>query len=224
MNLVSSWAMSRVTTFMPSYNHASCIEQAIQSVLSQDYFEIKLIVIDDCSTNGSPETIPALQRELNFRYVQYQQNRNLNPTSVEGYRTGTSKCTTMLASDDALLPGKLRKQVAYLGNTGKDDVFADGLKLWDKGRTETIDLKPVARRFRNGTMCNYTYVNDVQVPLFQSGPPLKTAILNLSSCCTRHKSDDRISLIRLLEKYDVTFLNEPFFLYRQHSINPVHCY
>lgn len=224
MNLVSSWAMSRVTTFMPSYNHASCIEQAIQSVLSQDYSDIELIAINDCSTNGSQETIPALQRELNFRYVQYQQNRTLNPNPVEGYRTGTGKCTTMLASDDALLPGKLRKQVAYLENTGKDDVFVDGLKLWDKGRTETIDLKPVARRFRNGTMCNYTYINDVQVPLFQSGLSLQTAILDLSSCHTRHNSDDWISLICLPEDYDFTFLSEPFFTYFQHSSNPALCY
>ncbi|WP_294327930.1 glycosyltransferase family 2 protein [uncultured Sphingomonas sp.] len=219
MNPVSSSATPRVTIVMPSYNHAGYIEQAIRSVLDQDYPDIELIVIDDCSTDSSQETIAALQRELGFRYVQHEQNCGLNPTLMEGYRTGTGKYTTMLASDDALLPGKLRKQVAYLEQTGKDGVYANGLKLWDDGRTEAIDLEPVARRFREGTMRDYAYVNDVQAPLFQSGLFLRTAILDLFSYRTRYKSDDWIILIRLLEDYDVGFINEPMFLYRQHGSN-----
>lgn len=219
MTSVVPSAMPRVTIVMPSYNHVRYIEQAIRSVLSQNYCDIELIVIDDCSKDGSRDLIARLQDELSFRYIQHETNQGLNSTLMEGYQTGTGKYTTMLASDDALLPGKLEKQVAYLEQTGKDGVYATGLKLWDDGRTEAIGLDVVARRFAAGTMRDYAYVNDVNAPLFQSGLFNRQAILDLFSYRARYKSDDWIILIKLLEDYDIGFINEPMFLYRQHENN-----
>lgn len=42
-----------VTVIIPSYNHAQYISQAIESVISQSYKNIELIVIDDGSKDSS---------------------------------------------------------------------------------------------------------------------------------------------------------------------------
>lgn len=44
---------SLVSIVIPAYNHAGYLEEAIQSVLKQDYPNIKLIVLDDGSTDNT---------------------------------------------------------------------------------------------------------------------------------------------------------------------------
>lgn len=214
----------RVTIVMPSYNHVSYVEQAIRSILDQDYPDIELLVIDDGSTDGSQAKIRSLKDKMEFCFIEHAVNQGLNATLIEGYIAATGKYVTMLASDDALMPGKLRRQVDYLETTGKAGVYANGLKFWDDGRTEKIDLNVVERHFRDGTFLEYFYVNDVTAPLFQSGLFLKQAIIDLVPYRLRYKSDDWVILIKLCEEYNIGFINEPMFYYRQHANNSYRSY
>ena len=45
------------SVIMASYNRKYCIDQAIQSVLSQNYGKFELIIVDDCSTDGTVDHI-----------------------------------------------------------------------------------------------------------------------------------------------------------------------
>ena len=46
-----------VSIVIPAYNHASYLDQAIQSVLSQDWKNIELIVLNDGSTDNTCEVL-----------------------------------------------------------------------------------------------------------------------------------------------------------------------
>jgi glycosyltransferase involved in cell wall biosynthesis len=46
-----------VSIVVPSYNHARYLREAIDSILAQDYPRLELIVIDDGSTDGSPDIL-----------------------------------------------------------------------------------------------------------------------------------------------------------------------
>ena len=63
MLLVTTMGNNLVTVVIPCYNHEHYIEQAIRSVLSQDYPSIELIVIDDGSTDNSRQIIKALHHK-----------------------------------------------------------------------------------------------------------------------------------------------------------------
>ena len=49
--------MPTVSVIVPNYCHAPYLEQRIESILQQTFQDFELILLDDCSTDGSRETV-----------------------------------------------------------------------------------------------------------------------------------------------------------------------
>ncbi len=115
-----------VTVLIPCYNHEQYIEQAITSVLSQDYQPIELIVIDDGSTDSSPKIIKNLHDKLcNFTYIP-QQNKGLIATLKSGLNRAKGEFFCELASDDFLTSNSISRRVNKLdANPDSVAVFTD---------------------------------------------------------------------------------------------------
>lgn len=107
-----------VSVVIPSYNQSSYIEKAINSVLSQDFVDIELLVSDDASPDNSWEII---QRIKDPRIRTFQQKRNLGPVGnlVFLIKESRGKYVALLNSDDFWLPGKLGKQVEIMESDSK---------------------------------------------------------------------------------------------------------
>ena len=210
---------SKASVVIPSFNHEAYVEQAVCSVLGQGYPDVELIVVDDASADRTPEILQRLANEHGFTFVRNERNCGLNPTLERGIGLSTGKFVSILASDDMILPHKLERQVAYLQSTGKDGVYANGRYLHADGSTAPIDLGEVARRFAAGTMLPYVYTQDTQAPLLQSALIRREPLLAMCEVRAQFRSDDWVTLIKLLEGYDIGFIDEPLFLYRQHDVN-----
>jgi len=105
-----------VSIVVPSYNHELYIKRCIESVISQTYAEIQLIVIDDGSTDRSREILTDLSARYNFIFLT-QNNKGLSKTLNDGIRNfATGKYISVLASDDYWCPEKIELQVQYLEN------------------------------------------------------------------------------------------------------------
>ena len=48
-----NYIVKKVSVIMPNYNHAPFLRERMDSILSQDYSEYEVIVLDDASTDGS---------------------------------------------------------------------------------------------------------------------------------------------------------------------------
>ncbi|HEV8716123.1 MAG TPA: glycosyltransferase [Candidatus Binatia bacterium] len=101
-----------VSIVVPAYNHAAYLPETIESVLRQTYQNWELIVIDDGSTDATPEII---RRYSDARMRVYrQENRGLSATLNRGIELARGRYFAFLPSDDLYEPDKLAVQVPVL--------------------------------------------------------------------------------------------------------------
>jgi glycosyltransferase involved in cell wall biosynthesis len=110
-----------VTVICLCYNHAKYVEASIQSVLTQTYPNIQLIVMDDFSTDNSVEVITEIVKqnaEIEFIRNEYNQG------NCRAFNTALKKAKgdyiIDLAADDILLKERIDKGVATFQNRSAD--------------------------------------------------------------------------------------------------------
>ncbi len=103
-----------VSILMLTYNRATYLKEAIESVQKQTYQNWELIVIDDGSTDTT-STIVAQSNEPRIRYIRHEQNEGLFVRRAESLSYTHGTYTAILDSDDLWhAPDKLSKQVDFM--------------------------------------------------------------------------------------------------------------
>lgn len=109
LNRINPW----VSVICTCYNHEAYVEQALQSVIDQDYPNVELIVIDNASTDRSAERIIALsQCYPTMRVLLNSVNVGLNRAFNQGLALAGGRYVIDLSGDDVLLPHRIAKQTA----------------------------------------------------------------------------------------------------------------
>jgi sugar O-acyltransferase (sialic acid O-acetyltransferase NeuD family) len=102
-----------VSVTMAAYNHEKYVSQTIRSILDQTFTDFELIIIDDGSTDGTPREIAAFEdRCIKAEFSRC--NSGIIVTKNRCLDLAQGKYVAIVNSDDAYLPEKLEKQVAYL--------------------------------------------------------------------------------------------------------------
>lgn len=99
-----------VSVIIPCYNHARFLGESIESVRSQTYPNIEVIVVDDGSTDHTAEVA---RRYPEVRYVR-QNNQGLAAARNTGLRESHGEFLVFLDADDRLLPEAVECGVHYL--------------------------------------------------------------------------------------------------------------
>lgn len=104
----------KVSVIIPTYNTAKYLEQAILSVVKQEFNEsCEIIVIDDGSTDATRQVVEKLQQETQIRYF-YQNNRGISSARNVGMQNAKGELVAFIDADDIWLSNKLCVQVKYL--------------------------------------------------------------------------------------------------------------
>ncbi|MBO7414547.1 MAG: glycosyltransferase [Fibrobacter sp.] len=119
-----------VSVLLASYNHEKYVEAAVRSVMAQKGVSFELIVIDDGSTDSSPEILEKLQAELGFTYI-HRENKGLMATMSELLSLARGKYFSSFASDDMMPAGRLEAQANYLESHPQDPICFGQIILMD---------------------------------------------------------------------------------------------
>lgn len=130
-----------VSIIVVSYNHARFIEETLNSIKSQNYDNLELILADDASNDNSVEVFENWIKENN----QYVVKKNFH-TKNTGLRTVLNECFQMVdgdymymsAGDDFLAPNVLNHMVEKLENLGNEyGIYYGDIEVVD-AETKTI--------------------------------------------------------------------------------------
>lgn len=106
----------KVTVRISAYNHKKYINQAVESVVNQTYQDFELIVIDDCSTDGTAEILEELEKKYAFNLILNKKNKGLNANNELALRIAKGKYIAGLGSDDFWPGNRLHVQVTAMEN------------------------------------------------------------------------------------------------------------
>ncbi len=103
-----------VTVVILSYNHERYIAQCIESVLAQEVEGLEILVLDDCSPDGTDAVVRRYLDDPRLTYVRNESNLGMVENSNKAYRSGRGKYLVILPSDDFWYPGHLAPLVEAL--------------------------------------------------------------------------------------------------------------
>ena len=149
-----------VSVVLPAFDHARYVGEAIESVARQTYPHVELVVIDDGSSDATPDVIEralaAFPRP--FRFVR-RDNRGAPATLDEGAALANGRYLAFLNSDDFYAPERIATLVDEIARTGSawgfslvSHAFDDAITLPDGA----VDIHQRQRNFLGATPPSFT--------------------------------------------------------------------
>jgi len=95
-----------VTIVIPTYNRINQVAQAINSVVSQTYKNLEIIVVNDCGQNV--QIVIDTINDSRIKYVQHAENKGLGAARNTGIKNSAGKYIGYLDDDDWYFPEHVR--------------------------------------------------------------------------------------------------------------------
>jgi|GEM_PF-2002580 glycosyltransferase involved in cell wall biosynthesis len=96
-----------ISVVLPVYNGVEFLNDAIQSVLHQEFAEFEFIIIDDCSTDHSIEIIQKYTSDPRIHFAQNKENKGLFATLNKAISIARGSFIKVWAQDDIMMPNCL---------------------------------------------------------------------------------------------------------------------
>lgn len=105
-----------VSVAIITYNQKEYLQECIESVLSQDYPNIEIVVADDASTDGTQEMLLDYEKKYPGKFNLQLGKKNLGITgnSNRARFACSGKYIAWMGGDDLMLPEKISRQVEYM--------------------------------------------------------------------------------------------------------------
>jgi hypothetical protein len=104
-----------VDIVVPCYNYARFLRRSVESILAQEGVDVRVLIIDDASSDETPQVGQSLAADCRVIFRRHAENRGHIATYNEGLLGWvTARYTMLLSADDWLTPGALARAVDLL--------------------------------------------------------------------------------------------------------------
>ncbi|MDH1700763.1 glycosyltransferase family 2 protein [Comamonas terrigena] len=177
----------KISVMIVTYNQVDLIGETIESVVSQDYGNLEVIVADDASTDGTQAVIAEYEKKYPgvVKPVFNPVNLNVTGNSNAAFHACTGELIAVLGGDDIFLPGKLAAQV-------KD--FADPAVVMSYHPVEIFIHETGEVVFTTNTT-KKERIKDVYDVIAKCGIPGASSLMVRRSACPDYGFDARFPVI-----------------------------
>jgi len=205
----------KVTVIIPCYNRERYIAQTVESVLSQTYPNIELVVVDDGCTDNSMQILEQYKDRIRSLEHPGRINKGQSAALNLGIQASHSDYVAFLDSDDLFAPEKIEKQVNFLeANPGVGLVYSNGHTIDNKGniiyRIYGKDHFEKSDPNRVLLDCYFLLPNNALV---------RRDVLSRAGFFNEgfRSAQDHDLAIRIAEIARIAYIDEPLFFYRRHK-------
>ena len=137
--------MVKLSVVVPFYNVQTYAPETLRSLRANTRGDFEFLLVDDRSTDGTPEILERAERELpGAILLRHEKNGGLATARNTGLDAARGDYVTFLDGDDWVAPGYFERLLAAIEDLGCDFVRTDHVQF--TGRTRTIHRVPVGRR------------------------------------------------------------------------------
>ena len=214
-----------VAIVIPTFNAEGFVMRAIASARTQVWPAREIILVDDCSTDGTRAVLETVAREdPRIQIIDMPSNGGPSQARNAGIRAATSRWVAILDADDAFAPERLAELVPFAVATGAD-VAMDNLLYYDaqaKQVTGTGMREDTVLPDRSITLRDFLEHNRADgrgldwgllKPLFRRQTLLDRDLLY--DPALRHGEDFQLAVELLLDGAAIRILNRPLYLYTE---------
>lgn len=170
-----------ISIIIPLYNKEAIIERTLNSVLSQDYDNFEVVIVDDGSTDNSAyvaqqfiRNIPAAIGNAKWVFIS-QQNGGPSKARNTGIEKARGEWLYFIDADDEMAPGTLKHFASLLKQYPQTDMFLGEMYI-NNGRKKQLSIQ-----YKDG------YIDNVYKSLyFREINPCSGTLLYRRSLCIQH--------------------------------------
>lgn len=217
--------MVLVSVVMACYNHEKYVAQAIESVLKQSFRDLELVVVDDGSSDNSPNIIMKYAFEdARVRPFFHQKNMGIARTLNDCLKETRGRYLGFIGSDDAWLPHKLTQQLELIKDNEDKILWTSGQVINSEGNLTgqmAIDLLGWVPK-TSGNLFQELLMEDF---ILGQSALLKTEFAREIGFDERYRFvNDHLFFIELARRHEFLFNPTPTALYRIHTSNTTSLY
>ena len=205
----------KVSCIIPCYNSELFIKDTIDSVLSQTFENIEIIVINDGSTDKTQSILETYLPYIDI--ISHDANKNCGKSASLnlGIKKSTGQFIAFLDHDDIWIPEKIEKQINIFKNFKNIVmIYTNGVWIDDKGNIGSLILPKFFREDNNPlSLLNDCYIKSASSVIVKREMFDKVGFFdkNLVGC------DDHDMWLKITEKFEIKYIKEPLYKYRYHK-------
>lgn len=130
--------MPEVSIVLPTYNGERFLRQAIESIIKQKYTDWELIIVNDCSTDSTPDIAKEYaSMDSRIRIINNDVNKKLPESLNIGFRSARGKYLTWTSDDNLYLPDAIYEMHSYLEENHESMMVCTKINYIDESGKET---------------------------------------------------------------------------------------
>lgn len=133
----------KVSVVIPCYNTEKFVAEAVESVFNQTFKDFEVIIVDDASTDKSPEIV----KKLNVRYVRNEENLGIGGARDRGVKEAKGEFLCFLSADDLFQPNYLEEMLKVADK--ESFLFSDYYVINEGGATTNQFRAPAFENYED---------------------------------------------------------------------------
>ena len=204
----------KVSVVMAVYNRAHLLPHAVRSIINQTFTDWELIIVDDASSDNTPEVVRAFtQQDKRIRYHRHQHNSGLATARNTSFELARGTYIALQDDDDISLPHRLQTQVDFLEQNPHIDLISSPVRYFNHdGFKRTSSQKPWLSDAAASTPIDSLVVMPIRSPCLMGR---HRVLVSLSMRPFFSIVEDYDFILRCTEHYTIMQCPDVLYHYRQ---------